>query len=255
MAQTAETSDIENRLRDVDIFNRWKDGELQEPKVFRPSDLPCGSFPVGTEASATAGRESVIDFCLALLGRLPSGDLSVLLAYLAEPTITWCSLCAGADVPAFAIDCFVEAVGRLGVVLRMPESFSSELLERKRAFRRHAYTCMPDRMFGDMASLAKFDYAVDDISGNLREVPSTSGSITGFPCQDVSRCNRENSCSVENRNSVLKASLRTGAVFNYAVEMSLRWVTKHASPRRAGDEHVWQIYENVTDLGIVQTGE
>lgn len=174
---------------------------------------------------------------IAFVRRLSADVRQDLASYLGSGLTThYSTVCSGTDAPVLCIDQFSQALlSELKVQSLFKHSFACEKKRSKREFLLRMFPHLP-LLFRDLSEL-KDGWAVDAKSKTKQRVPSSAGTIGGFPCTDVARLNASAS-SAGNKQCILEATMRTGGVFR----MILDYVK---SDRRSFQ---WLVLENVVTL-------
>ena len=129
------------------------------------------------------------------------------------------TICSGTDSPLLVWRSICRVLQKcFGIDMQLTMGMQCEADPGKQAFLQAMFPLDKDvPLFEDATTLHNKEAADARKGGRASAVPSVTFCLTGFPCQDVSRCN-PNSKSQKNRDTIRSISLRTGKVFNSVKE-------------------------------------
>ena len=198
------------------------------------------------------GFDQLVDWCCQAVRGLPDGMRADLLEMITrDPVLQVASACSGSDGPIMVGRALALAMKQLGAPMELDHVWSCEKDPRKREFIRHIFTGMKDpsedlkSLYEDTASLRAGPGASihNVLSESTEKLKPCQELWMGFPCQDVSKLNRQ---APDNVSVVRQAGKRTGKVFDDAMHFA-ETMQKQA---QEGSEHKFRgmILENVMGL-------
>ncbi|CAE7512728.1 unnamed protein product [Symbiodinium sp. CCMP2592] len=198
------------------------------------------------------GFDQLVDWCCQAVRGLPDGMRADLLAMIThDPVLHVATACSGTDGPIMVGRALALAMKQLGAPMQLDHVWSCEKDPMKRAFIRHLFTGMKDpsedlkSLYEDTASLRAGPGASihNVLTESIEKLKPCEELWMGFPCQDVSKLNRQ---APDNVSVVRQAGKRTGKVFDDAV----RFAEATQKQEQQGTENKFRgmILENVMGL-------